>query len=173
MRHNQRSEFRWIGMSQADLVAGIVLLGACILWSMITWGRLYDPIVDQGWHMQAAARVASGQVLYRDLIWMYGPLPVYLLALLFRWLGTSVTPFLLLMHVLASLGCLLTYRIARFLLRPALALLGTLALFLGGWWGGFIGYTQAWCSWRLCWLICKGVGHSGSCWLVSPAGRPC
>ena len=143
MRHNQRSEFRWIGMSQVDLVAGIVLLGACILWSMITWGRLYDPIVDQGWHMQAAARVASGQVLYRDLIWMYGPLPVYLLALLFRWLGTSVTPFLLLMHVLAALGCLLTYRIARFLLRPALALLGTLALFLGGWWGGFIGYTQA------------------------------
>jgi hypothetical protein len=47
------------------------------------------------------------------------------------------------MHTLATLGCLLTYRIARFLLKPALALLGTLALFLGGWWGGFIGYTQA------------------------------
>jgi hypothetical protein len=93
--------------------------------------------------MQAAARVASGQVLYRDLIWMYGPLPIYLQALLFRWLGTGVTPFLLLMHSLAVLGCLLTYRVARFLLKPALALLGTLALFLGGWWGGFVGYTQA------------------------------
>lgn len=130
-------------MSRADLVAGIVLLGACILGSGLTWGRLYDPIVDQGWHMQAAARVASGQVLYRDLIWMYGPLPVYIQAQLFRWLGTSVAPFLLLMHSLAALGCLLTYFIARFLLKPALALLGTLALFLGGWWGGFVGYTQA------------------------------
>lgn len=125
------------------MVAGIVLLVTCVLWSALTWGRLYDPIVDQGWHMQAAARVASGQVLYRDLIWMYGPLPVYVQALLFRWLGTSVTPFLLLMHTLAALGCLLTYRIARFLLKPMLALLGTLALFLGGWWGGFVGYTQA------------------------------
>jgi hypothetical protein len=134
---------RWIGISRADLVAGIVLLGACILWSGLTWGRLYDPIVDQGWQMQAAARVASGQILYRDLIWMYGPLPVYLLALLFHWLGTGVTPFLLLIHVLAALGCLLTYCIARFLLKPALAFLGTLALFLGGWWGGFIGYTQS------------------------------
>jgi hypothetical protein len=130
-------------MSRADLLAGIVLLGACILWSGFTWGRLYDPIVDQGWHMQAAARVADGQVLYRDLIWMYGPLPVYLLALLFRGLGIGVTPFLLLIHVLAAVGCLLTYRVARFLLPPALALLGTLALCLGGWWGGFIGYTQA------------------------------
>ena len=143
MRQSQRAEVRWIGISRADMVANIVLLVTCILWSAITWGRLYDPIVDQGWHMQAAARVASGQVLYRDLIWMYGPLPVYVQALLFRWLGTSVTPFLLLMHTLAALGCLLTYRIARFLLQPVLALLGTLALFLGGWWGGFVGYTQA------------------------------
>ena len=92
-------------MSRADLVAGIALLGACSLWSGLTWGRLYDPIVDQGWQMQAAARVADGQVLYRDLIWMYGPLPVYLLALLFRWLGIGVTPFLLLIHALALLCC--------------------------------------------------------------------
>jgi hypothetical protein len=74
---------------------------------------------------------------------MYGPLPVYLLALLYRLLGTSVTPFLLFMHSLAAVACLLTYRITRFLLKPALALLGTLAIFMGGWWGGFIGYTQA------------------------------
>jgi hypothetical protein len=138
-----RVKIRWIGMSRADLLAGIVLLGVCGLWSGLTWGRLYDPIVDQGWQMQAAARVADGQVLYRELIWMYGPLPVYLLALLFRGLGTGVFAFLLLFHVLATLGCLLTYHVARFLLRPALALPGTLALFLGGWWGGFVGYTQA------------------------------
>ncbi len=143
MRRFLHSNVQGIGVPRADLLAGIVLLGACVLWSGFTWGRLYDPIVDQGWHMQAAARVADGQVLYRDLIWMYGPLPVYLLALLFRGLGTGVTPFLLLIHVLAALGCLLTYRVARFLLTPALALLGTLALFLGGWWGGFISYTQA------------------------------
>ena len=128
---------------RADLLAAVVLLGASILWAWLTWGRLYDPIVDQGWYMQVSTRLSGGEVLYRDMIWMYGPLPVYLLSLLFRWLGTNVTTFLLLYYALAALGCLLTYRIARFLLAPPLALLGTLALFLGGWWGGFIGYTQA------------------------------
>jgi hypothetical protein len=93
MRHDLEAEVRRIGVSRADLATGIILLGACFLGSGLTWGRLYDPIVEQGWHMQAAARVASGQVLYRDLIWMYGPLPIYLQALLFLWLGTGVTPF--------------------------------------------------------------------------------
>ena len=65
-------KIRWIGMSRADLLAVVVLLGVCGLWSGFTWGRLYDPIVDQGWQMQVAARVADGQVLYREVIWMYG-----------------------------------------------------------------------------------------------------
>ena len=132
---------RW--MPGADLVAGLLLLGAAVLWSWSSWGRLYDPIVDQGWYMQVSARLLAGDVLYRDMIWMYGPLPVYLLALAFRWLGTHVDSFLLLHHGLAALGLLLTYRVARFVLTPPLALLGTLALFLGGWWGGFVGYSQA------------------------------
>jgi hypothetical protein len=130
-------------LGKADLAAGISLLGASVLWTWLTLGRLYDPIVDQGWYMQVAARLVAGDVLYRDMIWMYGPLPIYLLALLFRWMGTHVTTFFLLYYLLAALGCLLTYRIARFLLAPPLAFLGTVALFLGGWWGGFVGYTQA------------------------------
>lgn len=134
---------RLLGMAGNDWLAGLFLLGASALWVWLTWGRLYDPIVDQGWYMQVSTRLAGGEVLYRDMIWMYGPLPIYLLALLFRWLGTHVTTFLVLYSVLATVGCLLSYRIARFLLAPPLALLGTLALFLGGWWGGFVGYTQA------------------------------
>jgi hypothetical protein len=136
-------ENRWPSPSRADGVALLVLLGASALGIWLTWGLLYDPIVDQGWHMQASSRVAGGEVLYRDLIWMYGPLPVYLLAWLFRALGISVVPFLLLYAVLVAAGGVLTYSVARFLLTPRLALLGTVALFLGGWWGGFVGYDQA------------------------------
>jgi hypothetical protein len=131
------------GWPPADLAAGLVLLAASSLWAWLTWGRLYDPITDQGWYLQVAARLAAGDVLYRDMIWMYGPLPVYLLALLFRWLGTHVDTFLWLVHLLAACGCLLTYGAARFVLAPPLALLGTLALFAGGWWGGFVAYSQA------------------------------
>lgn len=126
-----------------DLAGGAVLAGACALWSALTWGRLYDPILDQGWYMQVAARVAAGEALYRDVLWMYGPLPVHLLAGLFRALGVHVGSLLLLCHGLAALGCLLTYAVARSLLSPALALLATLALALGGWWGGLVGYTFA------------------------------
>jgi hypothetical protein len=137
-RHNWLHRMPW-----ADLFAGLFLLGAAFLWSWLSWGRLYDPIVDQGWYMQVAARALAGDTLYRDMIWMYGPLPVYLLALGFNWLGTHVDTFLLVHHSLAAAGCLLTYRVARFVLAPWPALLGTLALFLGGWWGGFIAYSQA------------------------------
>ncbi len=131
------------GISRGDLVAGLFLFGSSLLWTWFSWGRLYDPIVDQGWYLQVSSRLVAGDILYRDMIWMYGPLPVYLLALLFRWLGAHVSTFFLLYHVLAICGCLLSYRVARFLLAPPLALLGTIALFLGGWWGGFVGYTQA------------------------------
>ena len=131
------------GVSRADWAAGLILISISLLWTGLTWGRLYDPIVDQGWYLQVASRLTAGDVLYRDMIWMYGPLPVYLLSLLFHWFGEHVDTLLLLYHALVLLGCLLTYRVARFLLAPPLALLGTIALFLGGWWGGFVGYTQA------------------------------
>jgi hypothetical protein len=185
----RQSHARLYGVRRADLVAGLTLLAASALWTWLTWGRLYDPIVDQGWYMQVATRLNSGDVLYRDMIWMYGPLPVYVLALLFRWLGTNVTSFLLLYAALGTLGCLLTYCVARFLLAPPLALLGTLALFLGGWWGGFVGYSQAYTgavplgavvglafvicflsclqSNRLLWLVCAGLA-SGLAALIKP-----
>jgi hypothetical protein len=176
-------------MPRADLVAGLVLLAVSLVWTWVSWGRLYDPIVDQGWYMQVASRLTVGDILYRDMIWMYGPLPVYLLALLFRWLGTHVNTFFLLYHILAILGCLLTYRVARFLLAPPLAFLGTVALFLGGWWGGFVGYTQAYTGAvplgalvgmlfvlcllsylerdRLFWLVGAGLA-SGAAMLIKP-----
>ncbi len=134
---------RWRFHNRADLLAGVTLCGLCALGSWLTWGRLYDPLYDQGWYMQVAARSAAGDVLYRDVIWMYGPLPVYILAGLFRLWGTGMVPFWVLVHSLATLGCLLTYRVARFLLPAPLALLGTAATFLGGWWGGYLSYVLA------------------------------
>jgi len=135
---------RWLaGKPVADVLAVLVLCGASVLWSGLTWGRLDDPIMDKGWYLEAAERVKNGAVLYRDVLWMYGPLPVYLLAMLFRCLGTHVYTLLALYDVLALLGCLLSYAVARSVLPPPLALLGTLAVFLAGWWGGFLAYTQA------------------------------
>ena len=91
--------------------------------------------------MQVAARVLAGDVLYRDVTWMYGPLPVYLLSFFFRWLGIHTAAFMAVMQLLAVAGVLLTYRVARFLLPTWLALLGTVVMLAGGWWGGYISYA--------------------------------
>src|SRR5439155_1593301 len=45
---------------------------------------------DQGLTLQAARRVAEGQVPYRDFLWPYGPALPYLLAGSFKAFGTSL-----------------------------------------------------------------------------------
>jgi len=126
------------------VVATIILLSLSALYAWLTWARFLDPIGDQGWYMQVSARVAAGEVLYRDMLWAYGPLPVYVLGLLYRLLRVDVAVTSLLYQVVAALACLLTYRAARFLLSAPLALLGTVVVFLGGWQiGGFFSYILA------------------------------
>jgi hypothetical protein len=128
---------------QADALAATLLLLLCALWIPFTWNRHYSLLSDNGWYMQVAARVVAGDVLFRDALWMYGPLPVYLLGGLFRWLGSDVATLSALNHMLGILSILLMYVLARFLLPTWLALLCTAAMTLGGWWGGFIAYSMA------------------------------
>jgi hypothetical protein len=63
-------------------VAGLLISGFTIL-------RGIDPF-DEGLTLQAARRVAEGQVPYRDFLWAYGPLHPYLLGGLFKLFGTSL-----------------------------------------------------------------------------------
>lgn len=48
-----------------------------------------DPF-DEGLMLQAARRIAAGQLPYHDFLWAYGPAEPYLLAGLFKLLGTSL-----------------------------------------------------------------------------------
>ena len=63
-------------------VAGLAISGFTIL-------RGVEPF-DEGLTLQAARRVAAGQVPYRDFLWAYGPVHPYLLAGLFKAFGTSL-----------------------------------------------------------------------------------
>jgi hypothetical protein len=135
----------WSKTLKDDILCWSILFLFTVLFAMLNWGRFFDPLGDQGWTMQVAARLANGEILYRDILWAYGPLPVYALALLFRLFPIGLTMLMILNHILALLGCLLSFRLARFLLPRPLALLGTLALFFSDWdWnrGGFISYAQ-------------------------------
>jgi len=78
LRPGRRS---WL-LPAALLLAGAVISGFTILQGI-------DPF-DEGLVLQAARRVAAGQVPYRDFTWSYGPAQPYLLAGLFKLFGVSL-----------------------------------------------------------------------------------
>lgn len=128
------------GKLRTDILALVILASLSALFARLTWLRCW-PLGDQGWYLQVAARVAAGEVLYQDIVWMYGPLPVHLLSTLFRSLPwAELSTFSLLLNALAGLACLLTYAAARFVLSPGWALLATVAVFFGNSRGG--GFTS-------------------------------
>jgi hypothetical protein len=68
----------WLGL----FAAGLAISG-------FTIRRGLEPF-DEGLTLQAARRVADGQVPYSDFLWAYGPAHLYLLAALFKAFGTSL-----------------------------------------------------------------------------------
>ena len=69
------------------LWAGLFLAGVAI--SAFTILQGIDPF-DEGLALQAARRVAAGQIIYRDFRWAYGPAEPYLLAGLIKLFGVSL-----------------------------------------------------------------------------------
>ncbi len=56
----------------------------------ISWKRWVIPFQDSGREMNVPLRLASGELLYRDVGWFFGPLPPYLDALVLRVFGRSL-----------------------------------------------------------------------------------
>ena len=129
-----------------DLLAALIVLGLIVAYGLVAWGKMPSAFADQGWGLQVAARVLEGETLYEDVLWNYGPLPVYAFVLLFRLLGVDVQMFSLVGLVVAASAYLLTYRIHRYLLPPGMALLGTITVlftFDGGFRSYMTPYTTA------------------------------
>jgi hypothetical protein len=106
------------------LLAALFAAGAAI--SGFTMLRGIDPF-DEGLMLQAARRVADGQLPYSDFLWSYGPAQPYVLGGLFKAFGVSLLDWRIL-RVLADAGvALLVYVVARREAGPRLALAGWLA----------------------------------------------
>jgi hypothetical protein len=56
----------------------------------LSWMKWGDLIVDTGKEWYFPAQLLSGKVLYRDLVWLYGPLVPYLNSLFFRIGGIQI-----------------------------------------------------------------------------------
>jgi hypothetical protein len=76
------SRARWTGASVLALL--LVVLSA---WTWNTWA---DPLVDFGRELETATRLARGEVLYRDVAYLNGPLSPYVNAAALRLGGASL-----------------------------------------------------------------------------------
>ncbi|HEY8152081.1 MAG TPA: glycosyltransferase family 39 protein [Vicinamibacteria bacterium] len=86
----------------------VVLTETFLLLASWTWGRCADPQVDYGREVYVPWRLAEGDVLYRDVHSVFGPLSPYLNAAGFRLLGTSIRSLSLLsLAVLAAIAFLM------------------------------------------------------------------
>lgn len=91
-------------------VALALAIVALLAWSWNKWGDFY---IDYGVTIYAPWQLSKGKMLYRDIMWIYGPLAPYMEALLFRIFGTA--RFTLLAYNFAlGLGILaLSYRLIK------------------------------------------------------------
>jgi len=71
----------WIWLSLP--VVGVTL-------AMVSWQKWQDLLVDFGQQVYVPWQLAEGQILYRDIFYIYGPLSSYLHALLFKIIGRGI-----------------------------------------------------------------------------------
>ena len=95
-----------------------------VLWW--TWGTWPDVLVDFGRELYVPWRLSLGNVLYRDVAWLNGPLSPYVNALWFSILGTSLWSVMIGNLVLSIVSLWLLLRIVRIIGSRLSATLGAL-----------------------------------------------
>ncbi|MBV8202404.1 MAG: hypothetical protein JOZ15_17440 [Acidobacteria bacterium] len=72
-------ELAWPALGKVSLVAAAALASLAA-----SWLRWINPFVDSGREMNVPARLAAGEMLYRDVVFYYGPSGPWLQALVLR-----------------------------------------------------------------------------------------
>jgi hypothetical protein len=83
---------------------GLGVLGTGVLWGL-SRGKWSDAIIDSGREWIVPDALARGELLYRDVVYWFGPLTPYLHAAFFRVFGSGF-PTLVLAGIVGSLGVL-------------------------------------------------------------------
>jgi hypothetical protein len=102
--------------ADATAIAGLALFVLAL--AAVTWGTWGDLDRDTGYDVVAGARVADGDMTYRDFTYYYGPLTPYLMGLVSLVGGAGLSPAVGvgLVITLAIIG--MTYVVARPLVAP-------------------------------------------------------
>ena len=99
-----------------EFLPHLIIIGTfCFLLSQ-TWLRWGDLVIDTGSALQLPAELLKGKVLYNDVLSLYGFLPPYLIAGLYKLFGISVNTLVYAGIALTLIVSFTVYRIARFFL---------------------------------------------------------
>jgi hypothetical protein len=88
---DQKSESDPFLNFKLDRWSPLLLLLALLVMVVISWGKWMDILVDFSLQVYAPWQLAQGQVLYKDIVYIYGPLSAYLHSLLFMVFGPGIS----------------------------------------------------------------------------------
>lgn len=74
-----------------NVASAVVLGGTFVTFAWASWRTWPDILVDFGQELYVPWRLSEGEVLYRDVAWVTGPLSQYVNATLFRLFGVSLS----------------------------------------------------------------------------------
>ena len=80
--------------ASSRVLAGFVLAATAVL-AALSRGKWSDPLIDSGREWIVPDALARGQLLYRDVVYWFGPLTPYLHGALFRLFGSSFSTLVL------------------------------------------------------------------------------
>ena len=124
--NSDRWRQRW---ATRDWIAGIGLFAATA--GVILWQNAHVAVLwDLSYVLNAAARIAGGQVPYRDFPLVQAPLTFLVQAAIIRFTGRVYFHHVLYVSLVGGLGTVLTWRIALAALRGRIAAAWSIALLL-------------------------------------------
>ena len=91
-----------------------ILVAAGVMMAGISWLKWPDLVIDFGEQVYVAWRLSDGAVLYRDIVYFYGPLSSYVHALLFKLFGPQLIVLIIFNLVLVAGLTVLIYRLFLF-----------------------------------------------------------
>ncbi|MBO0860953.1 MAG: glycosyltransferase family 39 protein [Chloracidobacterium sp.] len=98
--------------------------------TVVSWRRWISPVADSGREMDLPLRLMNGELLYRDVYYLYPPFTPYFHSLLYRIFGAHLDVLQVGAVICVVLVVWMCYRIARRLMTPSESTLAVIAVII-------------------------------------------
>ncbi|MBU4313085.1 MAG: glycosyltransferase family 39 protein [Candidatus Omnitrophica bacterium] len=107
-------------------ISALIILGAFTYLLNISWLKWGSLLIDTGRELCVPWRLLSGDLLYKDIFYEFGPFAPYLNALLCMIFGVHLRSFIIGGILTVALMCFLIYKLSRIFLTPIFSTLSVL-----------------------------------------------